>query len=237
MLINKFQKFHFFFTVWTDLWIITEGREDCSSPFGKAAVNVPFVSGYGKTKFGIDAAMSGIKPAIVYHFKMFFRDMPNQPFDKVNGRNRLFDIFLILMAVVVESYGFAVIMINPGSSNDRTTKIAPNIFDNCFGVADVRFCINIKSLSVFGITSGFHFFERRPDFVFQFVQKSSSECIAKKGVIKIFYMPPESIIAVAAFGKETVDMRVPLEITAKRMEDHDKTGSEVFGFVHLIEHA
>ena len=47
---------------------------------------------------------------------------------------------------------------------------------------------------------------------------------------------PEAVIAVTAFGNEAVDMRVPFQIPAKGVEDHDKAGSEVHGFILFIEH-
>ena len=50
-------------------------------------------------------------------------------------------------------------------------------------------------------------------------------------------MAPKPIIAVAAFGNETVNVRIPFEIPAKSMKNHDKAGSEVLGFIHFKEHA
>lgn len=45
-----------------------------------------------------------------------------------------------------------------------------------------------------------------------------------------------AIIAVATFGNQAVNVRIPFEIPAKSMKNHDITGSEVFGFVHFKEH-
>lgn len=50
-------------------------------------------------------------------------------------------------------------------------------------------------------------------------------------------MTPEAVITVAAFGKETVDVRIPFEIPAKSVEDHDISGSKVFGMVQIEKHA
>ena len=50
-------------------------------------------------------------------------------------------------------------------------------------------------------------------------------------------MAPKPIIAVAAFGNQTVNVRIPFEIPAKSMKNHDKAGSEVLGFIHFKEHA
>ena len=50
-------------------------------------------------------------------------------------------------------------------------------------------------------------------------------------------MAPNPGIAVATFGNQAVNVRIPFEIPAKSMKNHDITGSEVFGFVHFKEHA
>ena len=47
---------------------------------------------------------------------------------------------------------------------------------------------------------------------------------------------PEAIITVTALGNEAVDMRVPFQVPAEGVEDHDKAGSEVHGFIELQEH-
>ena len=49
-------------------------------------------------------------------------------------------------------------------------------------------------------------------------------------------MSPSPIVAVAAFGNQTVNVGVPFEIPAKGMENHDVARSEVFGFIHFKEH-
>ena len=38
---------------------------------------------------------------------------------------------------------------------------------------------------------------------------------------------PEAIVTDTAFRNQAVDVRIPLEITPKGMEDHDKAGSEI----------
>lgn len=52
----------------------------------------------------------------------------------------------------------------------------------------------------------------------------------------MFYRAPEAIVAKTAFGEEAMNMRVPFKISAKGMENTDKTGSEVFGFIEFEEH-
>ena len=72
--------------------------------------------------------------------------------------------------------------------------------------------------------------------VFQFVEKSCAESIAQIVVVKVFYMAPESIITVAAFGKKAVNVGIPFEIAAKSMKDHDIAGSKIFGMVRIEKH-
>ena len=45
-----------------------------------------------------------------------------------------------------------------------------------------------------------------------------------------------AVIAVATFGNQAVNVRIPFEIPAKSMKNHDITEREVFGFVHFKEH-
>ena len=49
-------------------------------------------------------------------------------------------------------------------------------------------------------------------------------------------MAPETIIAVATFGNQTGNVRIPFEIPAKSMKKHDIARDEVFGFIYFEEH-
>ena len=48
-------------------------------------------------------------------------------------------------------------------------------------------------------------------------------------------MAPKTVIAVAALGSQTVNVRIPFKIPAKSMKNHDVAGSEV-GLIHFKEH-
>ena len=89
---------------------------------------------------------------------------------------------------------------------------------------------------VFGITASFDLFERGADSGIHLVKESSPECIAKIGVIKVSDMSPDTIVTETTFGEKTVDMRIPLEVTTKSVQDHDIAGSKVFGFIEFAEH-
>lgn len=164
MVVIKFKKYHFVLTIRAFQRIITERRENGVSPLVKTAVDRVPASGNGPVEFGINLAVTRIKAAVSNHFKMFFRDMANQTLDKIHCRNRFFGIFFIFMPVVMKSNHFAIVFIDSGSGNHRASKIAADIFDDSFGVAEVWFCVNIKTVFVFGITFGLSFVERRSNF-------------------------------------------------------------------------
>ena len=75
------------------------------------------------------------------------------------------------------------------------------------------------------------------DYYFHFIKESGTERVTEIIVIKVFYMAPEAVITVTAFGKETVDVGIPFEIPAESMEDHDITGSIVLGMVQVEKHS
>ena len=162
---------------------------------------------------------------------MFFRDVTDETFYEIHNRQSFFHILFIFVAVIVESNGISVIPVNPGSGNYGSAKIAADVFSHYFGIAEIRFGIDIEPMFMLGVTFRFYFFERRSNPVFQFIEKSSTESVAEIVVVKVFYMTPESIITVAAFGKEAVNVGIPFEIAAKSMKDHDIAGSKIFGMV------
>lgn len=136
----------------------------------------------------------------------------------------------------MESDRISIIGINPGSSNHRYSRIAADVFYHSPRIAEIRFCIDIETMFVFSITERFDFFKRRTNDRFHFIEESGPESIAQIGVVKVMHMPPETIIAIAAFRDETMNVGIPLEVPAKSMQDHDKTGSKIFGFIQLEKH-
>ena len=167
---------------------------------------------------------------------MFFRDVSDETFYEIHNRQSFFHILFIFVTVIVESNGISVIPVNPGSGNYWSAKIAADVFSHYFGIAEIRFGIDIEPMFMLGVTFRFYFFERRSNPVFQFIEKSSTESVAEIVVVKVFYMTPESIITVAAFGKEAVNVGIPFEIAAKSMKDHDIAGSKIFGMVQIEKH-
>ena len=138
--------------------------------------------------------------------------------------------------MIVESDRITVIVINPGSSDDRPAKITTNILSDYFGVTEIRFSIDIETMFMFAVTSCFYFFKRRPDPDFQFIEESGAESTAEIVIVKVPDMTPGAVITETAFGEETVDMGIPFEVPAKSVEDHDISRGEIFGLVELEKH-
>ena len=138
--------------------------------------------------------------------------------------------------MIVESDRITVIVIDPGSSDDRPAKITTDILSDYFGVTEIRFSIDIETMFMFAVTSCFYFFKRRPDPDFQFIEESGAESTAEIVIVKVPDMTPGAVITETAFGEEAVDMGIPFEIPAKSVEDHDISRGEIFGLVELEKH-
>ena len=116
-------------------------------------------------QFFISITMSGVKAAIMDHFEMFVRDMADEPFDKINGRNCFLNILFIFMAIIMKSNLSAIVMIDSGSSDNRASKISANVFNDSFLVTLIRFIINIKTMFMFRVAKGFNSFKRGVKFL------------------------------------------------------------------------
>ena len=188
-------------------------------------------------EFFIGLPVAGIKAAIADHFIVLFGDMADQALDELHDRDSFLHIFVVLMAVVMESDEVAVIFVNAGSGDGRASQIAADIFDDRFRVAGIGFGINVKAIFMLAVAACFHFFKRGADFSFHLIEKGGTESIAEESIVEMFYMAPETVIAETAFGNETVDMGVPFQVPAEGMEDHDKAGSESQRFILFKKHA
>ena len=90
-------------TIRTFYRVITEGRQDSSSPLVKTSIDRMFGSMYCSLKFGIDLSMSCIQSTIANHLKVFLWNVLDETFDEIYGRDSFLHIFFILMAVVMKS--------------------------------------------------------------------------------------------------------------------------------------
>ena len=167
------------FTMRTDQRIIAKRRKDRSTPPVKTTESMPFFFRNSEMEFFINGTMSGIKAAITDHLEMFFRDVPDKAFDKIHDRNGFLNVLIIFVTIVMERDKITGIRIDPGSGNDRATKIPANIFGNSLRVTTVGFGINIEAVFMFQITTGRNFFKRRTDAEQHFLEESSTESIAK----------------------------------------------------------
>ena len=167
---------------------------------------------------------------------MFFRDVSDETFYEIHNRQSFFHILFIFVTVIVESNGLSIIPVDPGCGYDGSAEIASNIFSNYFRIAEIGFGIDIEAVFVLAVAFRFYFFKGRSCFVFHFIEESRAESIAEIVVVKVFYMTPEAVITVTAFRKKAVDVRIPFEIPAKSMEDHDVAGSKIFGMVQVKKH-
>ena len=157
--------------------------------------------------------------------------MPDKAVHKVQDRDYFFHIGIILMPVVMEGDRFAVIFVDPGGGNDRTSQIASDVFYGSFGVTFVWFGVYIEAILMFPVTESPDLFKRGAGPVFQQIKQCGAESITEEGIVKMIHVPPEAVIAVSAFGNGAVDVWVPFQIPAEGMQDHNKTGSKVHGFI------
>ena len=188
-------------------------------------------------QFPVNLPVAGINATVADHFEMLFRDMADEARYELHDRKGLFNICAIFVAVVMEGDKVAIIFVNPGGGNDGTPQIAPDVFYGSFGVAFIWSGIDIETVFVFPVTAGFHLFEGRTDSGFHFVQQGSAESIAKVCIVKMADIPPETVIAVTAFRNKAVNVGIPFQVSAKGVKNHDKTGSEIHGFVLFEKHA
>ena len=130
MVMIYFQDHHLLFTMRTDQRIIAKRRKDRSTPPVKTTESMPFFFRNSEMEFFINGTMSGIKAAITDHLEMFFRDVPDKAFDKIHDRNGFLNVLIIFVTIVMERDKITGIRIDPGSGNDRATKIPANIFGN-----------------------------------------------------------------------------------------------------------
>ena len=114
-------------------------------------------------------------------------------------------------------------------------EIAADILDSSFGVTGIGFGIDIEAF-LSSVAACLHLFKRRADLSFQFIKECSTESVAQIMIVEMMSLAPEAIIAVTALRNKAMDMRVPFEIPAEGMKDHDETGREVHGFILLKKH-
>lgn len=168
-----------------------------------------FFTRYGSAKFFVNLPVAGINAAITNHFIMFFRDMAYKTLYKFHNRDSFFHVFVILMTVVMKSDEVAIIFIDPGSGDDWTSEIAADIFYDSIRITSVWFCIDVKTIFMLLITEGFYLFKGWTDFAFHFIKQCGPESVAQIIIVEMIDIAPETVVTVATFRDETMDMWVP----------------------------
>lgn len=99
-------------------------------------------------------------PLVKAPIKMvLFRDMLDKMLYKFHNGDSFFHVFVILMAVVMESNKITVIVVNTGSGDNRPSGIASDILHDGFGVTFIGFGIDVKAVFVFPVATGFYLFK------------------------------------------------------------------------------
>ena len=122
--------------------------------------------------------MPCIDAVVMYLLEMFFRDMLDEPFNKIKGGDGLHDQFAILMAVIVKGDHVPIVFVNAGSGDNRSAKVAPDVFGHNLRVTLVGFGMDIETVFVVPINGSFHLFEVRADFVLKFIEQGSLKSVA-----------------------------------------------------------
>ena len=157
----------------------------------------------------INFSVAGINAAVADHFEMFFGDMADEALYELHNRKSFFNICVIFVAVVMEGNKVAVIFVDPGGGSNRPPQIASNVFYGSFWVAFIWPGIDIETVFMFLVTTGFHLFERRTDSGLHLMKQGGTESVAEISVVEMIDIAPEPVNAVSAFRNETMDMGIP----------------------------
>ena len=158
------------------VYITEEERAKCQK------VVDAFAFMYGKVEFIVFDMFFGIKSIIPNLFEMLFWDMLEEPFDKLHGRNGFFYVFVIFMAVVMESDGIIlrVVVINARCGDNGSTKISTNILDDVFRFTVVWFCIDIKAIVMVLINRSYVFLKESGRCFFSSFNRTVWKALRKK---------------------------------------------------------
>ena len=155
--------------VWALQGVVPHGKKEKLTPGVEIEENPVFGFWDCFMELIVNLPVSGIKPIVPGHLEVFFRYMQNEQLNEINGGKSLLHKRVVFMPIVMESHHLPIVGINPGKSNDRAAKITAEIFNNGFWVAKIGLGINVESISVPMVNSGFHLFKRGTDAFFQFI--------------------------------------------------------------------
>lgn len=235
MFVAEFQKLHPVVTFWTLKRVVTKGKKKELSPF--IEIQQDPVLGFWNcpAELFIGFPVSCIKPVIAGHLEVLFGDMLDEKGNEIHYRNRFFNVRIVFVFIVMESHILPIVGINAGGGNDGAPKVAADIFDNSISITEIGFDIDVEAVFIFFENGSLGLFEGRSDTLFQFIEEGNLKSLAQKGIVKVFYNPPEAVIRETALGKETMDVWIPFQRSAEGMKDTDKAGDEVSAFIHFVE--
>ena len=124
----KLKKLHSMSTVGTFKRIIPKRCQNGISPLSETAEESPFLHGNSPMKPFILFAVSGIKPTIPDHLEVLFGYVADQTFDEVDCWNCFNNIFIILMAVVMEGNRIPIVRVDSGCGDYRPSEVTADIF-------------------------------------------------------------------------------------------------------------
>lgn len=178
-----------------------------------------------------------IDTVVTQHFKVFFGDVYDKSFYEVYCRDTFLYGLIIFMPGVVKCDIITVIFIDTGCCNNRPSEMATDVYDGNDRSVEIRFCPDIEFFGMIFVNIIFDFAGGRIDGISHFFKKDFTKSVTKKAVVKMLNRYPNCKVAGTAFGDESINVRIPFEIATESMKDTDKTGSEVFGVIHVIKHA
>lgn len=151
MFMIQLKKEHFFFAVWTLQRVIAHSKQEPLTPGIELKDDPVFGLMDSFMQLFVDSAVSGIKTIVSCHLEIFFRDVLDEQFNKINRRKSSSDEGIVFVFVVMEGYIIPIIGINPGKGDNWAAKVSADIPDNGVWVAEVGLCVNIKTIFVFAV--------------------------------------------------------------------------------------
>ncbi len=95
------------------------------------------------------------------------------------------------MFIVVESHIIAIVRINAGGGNDRTSKVTADVFYDRVSAAESWFGVDIEAIFIFFVNGSLGLFKRRTDMQFHFIQQGGLESFAEVSIAEVFHNLPE----------------------------------------------
>ena len=127
----ELKELHSMPTVGTFKRIIPERGQNGSSPLSETKEDFFLLPGNSPMKPFILFAVSGIKPTIPDHLEVLFGYVADQTFDEVDCWNCFNNIFIILMAVVMEGNRIPIVRVDSGCGDHRPSEVTADIL--CYG--------------------------------------------------------------------------------------------------------